>query len=90
VGLVTVGALLGLPIALAAGVLGLYFLFSAAGAFMTGILSAMGYVHPGESPLTLILIAPAMAAIGAVALAGVAGYFWLAATMLRKSILKNP
>ena len=79
----------GLPIAILLGLLGVYFLFGGVSAFITGILAMDGVPPlPQESPLSLLLIGPAMAAIGAIALAGVGGYFWVAATLMRR--LRNP
>jgi hypothetical protein len=80
--LAIVGVFVSIPIVIVVGGLGLYFLFGGVAAFVTGVLSALGSVHPSESPLTLMAIAPAMAATGAVALAGVGGYFWLVATLI--------
>lgn len=83
-GLAIAAILMGLPIVMVVGGLGLYFLGSGVAAFVTGVLSATGSVHPSEPPLTLLLIAPAMAALGAVALGAVAGYFWLVARVIGK------
>jgi hypothetical protein len=76
--------IVGVPITIVIGLLGVYFLFGGVGAFTTGILAATGAAQPRESPRSLLLMAPAMAAIGALASAGVAGYFWLIATMIRR------
>ena len=79
VSLVTVGV----PITVVLGSLGVYFLLSGIGAFTTSMLGMAGQVQQYESPLSLLLMAPAMAAIGVLALAGVAGYVWLSAIVMR-------
>ena len=74
----------GIPIAIVLGFFGVYFLFGGVSAFITGILAVTGVPPlPQESPGSLLLIGPAMAAIGAIALAGVGGYFWIAARVMR-------
>ena len=74
----------GIPIAIVLGFFGVYFLFGGVSAFITGILALTGAPPlPQESPRSLLLIGPAMAAIGAIALAGVGGCFWIAATVIR-------
>ena len=74
----------GVPIAIVLGFFGVYFLFGGVSAFITGILAVTGVPPlPQESPRSLLLIGPAMAAIGVIALAGVGGYFWIAATVVR-------
>ena len=77
--------MLAVPITLVLGSLGFYFVGSGIGAMVTGVLGVTGVVERTDlHPVYALLLAPAMAAVGAAALAVLAGYFWLIARTVRE------
>jgi hypothetical protein len=82
-GLLTLGVVAAVPFTIVIGVLAVYFLAGGTNAFVLGVLAVAGIQQPSDPPVRLLLVGPAMAALGAAGLAILAGYFWLIAIMFR-------
>ena len=88
VGVLVVEAILAVPIAIAFGLYGMYFVAIAIQAPVTALLGVSG-IHntTTERPLyVLLVLAPVSLAIGVAALAVVGGYFWVVARTVRAVI----
>jgi hypothetical protein len=85
VGLLVVEGILAVPIAFALGLYGLYFMASGGAALVTGLLGVTGIdvLNTSVRPVYALLLGPALAAIGAVILAALMGYFWVIARTAR-------
>jgi hypothetical protein len=83
-GVLVIEVLLGVPITIALGSFGVYFLITGIGAFTSGILGVTGVydAFSSQAPRALLL-APVAWAIGALAFAVLMAYLWLIAITLR-------
>jgi hypothetical protein len=57
---------------------------SGIGVFVAGVMALTGNLQMNDPPILAVLIGPPLAAAGALALAALLGYFWLAIRVLRR------
>ena len=84
VGLLAIGGLPTFVITIVLVSVGVSFIASGLGVFVAGIMAAAGVLQMDEDPIKAILVGPPLVLVGAVALAGLVGYFWLAVKVTRK------
>jgi hypothetical protein len=84
VGLLALGGLPTFVIAIVLVSIGVSFLVSGLGVFVAGVMAAAGVLQMDDDPIKAILVGPPLAATGVIALAALAGYFWLAVKVVRR------
>jgi hypothetical protein len=83
-GLLAIGGLPTFIIVIVLGSVGVSFVASGLAVFVAGIMAAAGILPMDEHPIYAILVGPPLAVAGVVALAALAGYFWLAVKVTRR------
>jgi hypothetical protein len=83
-GLLAIGTFPTFLITVVLGSIGVSFMASGAAVFVAGVLGLAGVVQLNDPPIYAVIVGPPLAVVGAFALAGLIGYFWLASKVVRK------
>jgi hypothetical protein len=84
IGLLAIGGLPTFIISIVLFSIGVSFLASGLGVFVAGVMATAGFFEMDDNPIMAILVGPPLVLVGTVALAALAGYFWLAVKVTRR------